>query len=214
LVQVLRTRDIRSFDFGTLGPVETNADGKGNCVRRGVRPRRLGAVAQGTAVPLVIRNGKLGNVRITYRERGKADRVALIETLSISPGSDGLLAISGKGSLNEFPATVSGELGPLDALTSGRNIRTAIQGAVGALQVDVKGRLGRLDPLDGADLAVRVAHPDLGTMLKKLQLPVVLAGRCSSGIKKPRQMLSRFRIQKVGLSSGHNKSSRKPRVCL
>ena len=54
---------------------------------------------------------------------------------------------------------------------------------MGDLRVDVKGGLGRLDPLDGADLAVKVAHPDIGTMLKKLQLPVVLAGPLSADVR-------------------------------
>ena len=112
-----------------------------------------------TAMPAVIQHAKLANVRITYRERSKPDRVALIETLSIDPGSDGLLAISGKGRLNELPAAVSGELGPLDALFAGRNIRMAIQAAVGDLQVEVNGGLGRLDPLDGADLAAEARAP-------------------------------------------------------
>ena len=60
---------------------------------------------------------------------------------------------------------MSGELGPLEALFAGRDIRMALQAAVGDLQVDVKGGLGRLDPLDGADLTLKVAHPDIGTML-------------------------------------------------
>ena len=119
-------------------------------------------------------------MRITYRERGKPDRVALIETLSISPGSASLLALSGKGSLNELPATVSGELGPLDALFSGQNIRMVIQASLGELQLDVKGGLGRLDPLDGADLALKVGHPDVGALLKKLHLPVVVSGALSA----------------------------------
>jgi hypothetical protein len=131
-------------------------------------------------VPLVIESAKLGNVRVTYRERGKPGQVALVETLSIGPGSDGLIAISMKGGLNEFPVAVSGEVGPLDALFSGRNIRTAIQAAAGDLRVELKGGIGRLDPLDGADLAVKVVHPDIGAMLKKLQLPVVLTGPLSA----------------------------------
>jgi hypothetical protein len=172
--------DVRSFELSDVSVLlETNADGKGNWVFGEARAPAQGAeplAESGSAVPLVIESAKLGNVRITYRERGKPDRVALIETLSISPGSDGLLAISGKGSLNEFRVAVSGALGPLDALTSGRNIRMAIQAAVGDLRADVKGGLGRLDPLDGANLAVKLAHPDIGLMLKRLQLPVVLAG--------------------------------------
>ncbi len=172
--------DVRSFELSDVSALlETNADGKANWVFGGARaPAQVAEppAESHAAVPLVIESAKLGNVRIIYRERGQPDRVALIETLSIGPGSDGLLAISGKGSLNEFPVAVSGELGPLGALTSGRNIRMAIQAAVGDLRVDVKGGLGRLDPLGGADLAVKLAHPDIGVMLKRLQLPVVLAG--------------------------------------
>jgi uncharacterized protein involved in outer membrane biogenesis len=177
---VSRPVDVRSFELRDVSVLlETNAERKGNWVFGEARAPAHEAeplAERPAAVPLVIGSAKVGNVRITYRERGKPDRVALIETLSIGPGSDGLLAISGKGRLNEFPVAVSGELGPLDALTSGRNIRTAIQVSLGDLQVDVKGGIGRLDPLHGADLAVKVAHPDIGKMLTKLQLPVVLAG--------------------------------------
>ena len=172
--------DLRSFELSNVSVLlETNANGKGNWVFGEARAPAQAPEPSAeslASVPLVIESAKLSNVRITYRERGKPEQVALIETLSIGPGADGLLAISGKGRLNEFPVAVSGELGPLDALTSGRNIRTAIQAAVGDLRVDVKGGLGRLDPLDGADLVVKVEHPDLGAMLKKLQLPIVLAG--------------------------------------
>ena len=142
------------------------------------RPRRL-TRALARRLP-VLQNVKLGNLRITYRERGKPDRVALIETLSIGPGSAGLLALSGKGSLNELPASVSGELGPLDALFSGQNIRMAIEASLGDLRLDVNGGLGRLDPLDGADLALKVGHPDVGAMLKKLHLPVMVSGALSA----------------------------------
>ena len=115
-------------------------------------------------------------MRITFRQPGKAERVALVETLGIDPGADGLLAISGKGSVNDLPASVTGELGPLDALISGRDIRMAIQLVLGELRMDAKGGLGRLDPLDGADLAVKIGHPDIGSMLKKLDLPLVATG--------------------------------------
>ena len=36
--------------------------------------------------------------------------------------------------------------------------------------------MGRLDPLSGADVALKLAHPDVGAMLKKLDLPVFAAG--------------------------------------
>src|SRR5207344_2944640 len=64
----------------------------------------------------------------------------------------------------------------LDGLFSGRNIRMALEAGVEKLRLDVKGGLGRLNPLDGADLTVKIAHPDVGTMLENLRLPVVAKG--------------------------------------
>ena len=161
--------DVRSFELTDVAVLlETNAEGEGNWVfgeaGAPAEAREAGA-GSATSVPAVILRAKLANVRTTYRARGKPDRVALIESLSIAPGADGLLAISGKGRLNELPAALSGEIGPMEALFAGRDIRMAIQAALGELQVDVKGGLGRLDPLDGADLGMKIAHPDIGSML-------------------------------------------------
>jgi len=179
--------DVRSFEVSDLSVLlETGPDGQPNWAlgapsapEEAAAPSDLSA----PALPPVIQSGKLANVRITYRERGKPDRVAFIETLEIGPGSAGLLAISGKGSLNEFPASVSGELGPLDALFAGRDIRLAIEAGVGDLRLDVKGGLGRLDPLDGADLAAKLGHPDIGAMLRKLDLPVIATGALVAEVK-------------------------------
>jgi AsmA family protein len=171
--------DVRSFELSDVAVLlETSAEGKGNWAFGEAAPAEAAEPGAGsaTALPAVILRARLANVRTIYRERGKPDRVALIESLSIAPGSDGLLAIAGKGRLNELPAALNGEIGPLEALFAGRDIRMAIQAALGELQVDVKGGLGRLDPLDGADLGMKIAHPDIGSMLRKLHLPVVVAG--------------------------------------
>jgi AsmA family protein len=169
--------DVRSFEVSDLSVLlETGPEGQGNWVLGAAGVPEEAAQppdSSAPALPPVIQNGKLANVRITYRERGKPDRVALIETFGIGTGSGGLLAISGKGSLNEFPSIVSGELGPL---FSGRDIRMAVQAGVGDLRLEVNGGLGRFDPLDGADLTVKLGHPDIGAMLKKLQLPVIATG--------------------------------------
>jgi hypothetical protein len=55
----------------------------------------------------------------------------------------------------------------------------ALQAAVGNLRLEIKGGLGRLNPLDGADLALRMENPDLGAMLKDLHLPVFATGALS-----------------------------------
>ncbi|HEY8252097.1 MAG TPA: AsmA family protein [Burkholderiales bacterium] len=179
--------DVRSFEVRDLSVLlETGPEGQGNWVLGAASAPEEAAAEPGAsapALPPVIQNGKLANVRITYRERGKPDRVAFVETFAIGPGTAGLLAISGKGSLDEFPASVSGELGPLDALFSGRDIRIAIEAGVGDLRLDVKGGIGRFDPLDGADLAVKLGHPDIGAMLKKLDLPVIASGALVAEVK-------------------------------
>ena len=175
--------DVRSLELGDVSVLlEKGKDGKGNWVLgEGTKPEAGQGDADSldsgvTEVPAVIRKGKLGNVRVTYRQPGKPDRVALLETLTIAPGTADLLAISGKGRVDRYATTLTGELGPLDALFSGRNIRMALEAGVEKLRLDVKGGLGRLNPLDGADLTLKVEHPDVGTMLENLRLPVVATG--------------------------------------
>jgi uncharacterized protein involved in outer membrane biogenesis len=178
--------DVRSLDLGDVSVVlEKGKDGQGNWVfSEGAKTEEEQGDADTldpgvTEVPAVIRKGQLSNVRVTYREPGKPDRVALLETLTIAPGTADLLAISGKGQVGRYAATLTGELGPLDALFSGRSIRMALEGGVERLRLDVKGSLGRLNPLDGVDLTLKAEHPDVGTMLENLRLPVVAVGPLS-----------------------------------
>jgi uncharacterized protein involved in outer membrane biogenesis len=175
--------DVRSLELSDVSILlEKDSKGTGNWVFGDAAETGEGAddLGPGAAeVPAVIQHGKLDNVRVTYREPKTPDRVALMETFTIASGSTGQLEISGKGRIDDYPATVTGDAGPLNALVSGRNIRMAIQGAVGNLRLEIKGGLGRLDPLDGADLTVKIENPDLGTMLKKLRLPVFATGALS-----------------------------------
>ena len=175
--------DIRSLELSDVAVVlEKDAEGKGNWEFGGEAEAETAADSQSmdaTKVPAVVLNAKLDNVRVTVREPGTPERVALLETFTIAPAADGLFAIAGKGKLMEYPAAVTGEVGPLAALVAGRDIRMAIQAALGNLRLDLKGALGRLDPLDGADLTLKIENPDLGTMLKKLQLPVFATGALS-----------------------------------
>lgn len=172
--------DVRSFELRDVAVVlEKDAEGRGNWVF-GVEAApeedadALGA--QATEVPAVVLQARLDNLRVAYREPGKRERVALLETFTIASAADGLFALAGKGKLGDYPATLAGDVGPLVALVSGRDIRMAVQAALGRLRLDLKGTLGRLDPLDGADLALKIEHPDLGAMLKNLQLPEFAAG--------------------------------------
>jgi uncharacterized protein involved in outer membrane biogenesis len=176
--------DVRSLELADVAVLlERGKDGKGNWALGEGRKPADGQGDEGsldssvTEVPAVIRKGNLSNVRVTYRAPGKPDRVALLETLTIAPGTGDLLAISGEGRVGRYATRLTGEVGPLDSLFSGRNIRMALEAGVEKLQLDVKGGLGRLNPLDGAELTLKLEHPDVGTMLENLRLPPVATGR-------------------------------------
>ncbi len=127
-------------------------------------------------LPFVFNNATLQNLLVTYHTAGEEARQARIESLTVLPGSDGLLAIEGKGSLDEYAAVLSGQAGPLEALVAGRNIRLAIEASLGNMRVAAKGAIGTLVPLDGADLKLTIDNSDVGTMLRKLRLPVLAEG--------------------------------------
>lgn len=176
--------DVRSFELrdATL-LLERGPDGKGNWVMGAPKTDEEvesddepdagdGAVE----VPVVIRSAQLHDVRLIYREAKKSDRVVQIDRLSITPGREQLLALDGQGKLDVYPMALKGEAGPLKSLLSARDMRMAMQVSLGKLEGDIHGVVGNLDPLDGADLTLKVEHPDLNRMLEKLELPLIADG--------------------------------------
>jgi hypothetical protein len=131
---------------------------------------------QAVEVPVVIRSAQLSKVRLTYREAKKSDRVLQLDKLSITPGREELLALDGHGMVDIYPLALKGEWGPLKSVLSARDMRTAMQVSLGKLAMDIHGVVGSLDPLDGVDLTFKVEHPELGSMLRKLEVPVIATG--------------------------------------
>ena len=174
--------DVRSFDLenATL-LLEPGPDGKGNWV---MGPPKTDEEAEpeedadghGMKVPVIIRSARLQNVRLVYRQPKKPDLVAQLDTLGIAPGPDNLLALDGRGKLDVYPITVKGDVGPLKSLLSARDIRMDLDATVGKLALKANGTVGELDPLDGANLSLEIAQPDVGAMLERLELPVIATG--------------------------------------
>ena len=81
-----------------------------------------------------------------------------------------------QGKVDDYPLSLKGEAGPIKSLLSARDMRVAMQGTLGKLALDIHGVIGSLDPLDGADLTLKIEHPDLGGMLEKLEVPVFATG--------------------------------------
>jgi uncharacterized protein involved in outer membrane biogenesis len=179
--------DVRLFELHDATVLlELGPDGKGNWIMGtpgeeadadvDMEAEEDGEEGGAARVPVVIRSAHLNNVRVIYREPKKDDRVIQLDKLTITPGKQELLALEGRGTINEYPLALNGEVGPLKSLLSARDMRIAMRGTLGKASLDVNGSVGSLDPLDGADLTLGVDHPELERMLRKLELPVVATG--------------------------------------
>ena len=128
-------------------------------------------------VPVIIRSAQLNNVRLIYREAKKHDRVRSARQAEHYARPGGAAGARGRRQARCLSAVVEGcRSGPLKSLLSARDMRIDMQGSLGKLALDIKGAVGSLDPLDGADLTLKVEHPDLERMLGKLELPVIATG--------------------------------------
>jgi uncharacterized protein involved in outer membrane biogenesis len=170
--------DVRSFELSDVAVVlEKGRDGKANWIFSEPDLEEVVVMEPaGSPLPMVIEKANLKDVRVIFRERGKQDRVAKLDRLTIAPGKAGLIALEGRGKLNEFPITLDGEAGPLDSLLKGRDIRMDMKASVGRLALDIHGGFGRLDPLDGADLKIKAEGKDVDALLTRLELPVFVTG--------------------------------------
>jgi uncharacterized protein involved in outer membrane biogenesis len=175
--------DVRLFELNDANVLlEHGSDGKGNWVMGPPVDEDADEEEEefdeegASQVPVIIRAAHLNNVRLVYRESKKTDRVVHLDKLSITPGQDELLALEGHGMLDVYPMVLKGEVGPLKSLLSARDMRIAMQGSLGKMALDIKGAVGSLDPLDGADLTLKLEHPELEGMLAKLELPAVGTG--------------------------------------
>ena len=174
--------DVRSFELHDATVLlEQGADGKGNWIM-GPPPDEDAEEDESdedereVGVPLVIRSAHLNNVRVIYHEAKKPDLVVELEKLSVTPGQKELLAMEGHGMLDVYPMSLKGEMGPLKSLLRARDMQVDMKLVLGKLTTDIDGFLGRLDPLDGADLTLKIDHPQLDSMLQKLNLPVIATG--------------------------------------
>lgn len=142
--------------------------------RKAAEPTPPGKVEE-ARLPAVLEDGRLRNVTLTYRRPGRPDHVVALDEMTVATRSDGLLATRGRGRLDAYDLRLEGQVGPLDALLSGKDIRMALQSGVGNLRAAADGRLS-LGPLDGADLKLNVHSPEVSGWLEDFEAPPLAAG--------------------------------------
>jgi uncharacterized protein involved in outer membrane biogenesis len=131
--------------------------------------------AEEARLPAVLEDGRFRNVTLTYRQPGRRDHVVAVDDMTVATRTDGLLAMRGRGHLDAYDLRLEGQVGPLDALLSGKDIRMALQSGVGNVSVTADGRLS-LGPLDGADLKLNVQSPEVSGWLEDFDAPPVASG--------------------------------------
>jgi AsmA family protein len=140
--------DVRLFELSDATVLlEKGPDGKGNWVMSGLEAEEEveeEGVEGAVEVPVVIRSAQLNNVRLTYREAKKSDRVLQLDKLTITPGREELLALDGRGALDVYPMALKGEMGPLKSLLSASDMRAHMQVFLGKLAMDINGVVGKL----------------------------------------------------------------------
>ena len=172
--------DVRTFELRDVTVLlERQRDGQANWMFAESPPADAEESAEPrtrTEFPIVIEKATFGNLRLTYRAAGKPDLLARVDAMTIVPGQGGLLEFDGRGKVDLFPISLTGQAGPVDALLEGRDIRMDLSGRLGRLGLDVKGGFGALDPLDGASLRIKAHGEDVGAMLARFSLPVIANG--------------------------------------
>jgi len=173
--------DVRSFELRDVTVLlEKRRDGKANWLFKEPpatgEEEETGEPKTRTEFPLVIEKATFDNLRLTYRAAGKPDMLARVDAMTIIPGQGGLLDFDGRGKVDLFPISLTGQAGPVDALLAGRDIRMDLSGRLGRLALDVKGGFGQLDPLDATNLQIKAHGEDVGAMLERFDLPVFAHG--------------------------------------
>ena len=164
--------------------LEQNRDGRGNWIIREPATDALPAdkeeseeePAERTRFPIVIEKAQLDDVRVSWRARGKPELLVRLDALTIVPGLNDLLGLDGRGMIDEYPISLQGEAGPIPSLLAGRDMQMKLKGSLGRLGLDVNGKFGDLDPLDGVDLRIKATGQDFGAMLARFGLPAVATG--------------------------------------
>jgi hypothetical protein len=134
------------------------------------------------------------------------DRVALVETLTIDPEPADCWQSPGMEGSTSMGLHWTDTWGPSMHCSPAKH-PGAVKGAIERLQLDINGSLGRLNPLTGADVTLKLEHPDLGKMLENLRLPIVATGTLKStrGSRTPASSLS-------SMSTRNSETSRRNRT--
>ncbi len=170
-IQVLKA-DIDGLQFD----LRRDAAGHSNLAFRETEPGRSD-VSDGPPVPVLIRQGDLGNARLAVHDAARDRPVTLtIDHLSLLTGDDGMLAIDFTGAVNDRPARYQGNVGPFDALMSAGKVTFNGTGRFDTLDLQGEGVIDTLSAPHRPDVHLTAAGPDIRDLERMLGLSPGKAG--------------------------------------
>ena len=126
---------------------------------------------------IIFRNVELDRATLSYRSPHRPRPVlAAIEHVRLSPDRNDILDLDLLGTVNDFPLTARGSIGPWRNLITGRDISADLDAGLGQVVLDVRGAAEDLATLAGIELTLSLSGPSIDRVTERLGLPVFAHG--------------------------------------
>lgn len=128
-------------------------------------------------LPVLLQQARLRDVEITYGQGWlDAPRTITVADATLLEGADELLDLALSGALGGYELGAGGQLGPLNALITGRDVRWELEVQLGQFRSTTQGRFRNLFALDGPDIQAQTQGPLAEALLERLGLPSIARG--------------------------------------
>ena len=125
---------------------------------------------------ILLKQANLENVAVILRRPGEEDREFSVDNLEVRSTDEDLLVAEGNGNVNGQAASLSGSVGPVDNLSSGRNLDVSLDANLGLIAFSMEGNSGNPATLAGTALESRMTIEDIAVFADMLDLPAGLSG--------------------------------------
>ena len=175
----VRVNEVKLRDVDVL--LETNEQGESNWILgTAAEPAAAEPVDTGSdvggGVPVLIEFAELRNIKLRYRAPDTEPFLVTLASFDVTTDTDGYTVLGGKGEIDKLPLTLTGKLGPDQALATGEDIGIDLNTTLGNLVLDVDGKIADLAQATGVDIKAVASSDDVAQILKHLAVERPLRG--------------------------------------
>ncbi len=138
-------------------------------------------------LPVVVEHAALDDISVSYSDPDQQVDVEIAQLRLERDEATGMSRLAVTGVVNEMPLSGGGDVGPTEALQSGRDLALDLNLTLGELEIDAAGSVADALRLAGADLVLDVRAPRSRRVLDMLGLqevrdgPLRFQGRLADG---------------------------------